>query len=53
MGNKKLAERIHQNAIIIDALVYGPAADSVDYFKKVKQAGVTATNVTIPAVSDQ
>jgi membrane dipeptidase len=45
-----LAQRIHNSAIIIDGLVYGPAADSVDYFRQVKEAGVTATNVTIPAV---
>ena len=50
--DKDLAEKIHRKAIIIDGLVYGPSADSVDYFKKVKQSGVTATNVTIPAVKD-
>jgi len=52
MEDKGLAEKIYHNAIVIDGLVYGPAADSVDYFRKVKQAGVTATNVTIPAVGD-
>ena len=49
---QKLAENIHRDAIIIDGLVYGPAADSVDYFKKVRAAGVTATNVTVPAITD-
>ncbi len=52
MELKNSAQKIHQSAIIIDGLVYGPAADSVDYFRKVKQAGVTATNVTVPAVGD-
>jgi membrane dipeptidase len=50
LGNS--AQKIHQNAIIIDGLVYGPAADSADYFRQAKEAGVTATNVTIPAVLD-
>ena len=52
MELKTSAQRIHQGAIIIDGLVYGPAADSADYFRQVKEAGVTATNVTIPAVMD-
>lgn len=52
MEDKSLAGKIHRSAVVIDGLVYGPAADSVDYFRKVKQAGVTATNVTIPAVGD-
>jgi len=52
MESKNSVQRIHQNAIIIDGLVYGPAADSAGYFRQVKNAGVTATNVTIPAVLD-
>ena len=52
MELKTSAKKIHQDAIIIDGLVYGPAADSADYFRQVRDSGVTATNVTIPAVLD-
>lgn len=52
MESKNSARRIHQNAIIIDGLVYGPAADSANYFRQMQEAGITATNVTIPAVLD-
>jgi membrane dipeptidase len=52
MTNGRRIDKIHQDAIIIDGILYGPAADSDDYFHQVKEAGITATNLTVPAITD-
>jgi len=46
------AMRIHKDAIIIDGLCYMPAPSEDTYLRNMINAGITATNVTIPKIPD-
>ena len=46
------AQRIHKEAIIIDGLTYMTAPEEDTYLKTLIDAGITATNITVPKVLD-